>query len=94
MWISPRNPPEQNAYLLREASVNLVLYADVMEPAINGIQQVESAALRPYMMVPSLDEILNRQSPPYPFDVLYTDIKDEKCLVMHTSGSTGTLNTF
>lgn len=74
--------------------MNLVLYADVMEPAINGIQQVESAALRPYMMVPSLDEILNRQSPPYPFDVLYTDIKDEKCLVMHTSGSTGTLNTF
>ncbi|KAJ5522661.1 hypothetical protein N7513_013234 [Penicillium frequentans] len=46
-----------NAYLLREASVNLDLYADILEPAIEGIQQVESAAARPYMMVPSLDEL-------------------------------------
>ncbi|BAE59566.1 unnamed protein product [Aspergillus oryzae RIB40] len=90
-WVSPRNPPDHNLYLLLEAKVNLVLYADLMEPVVKGIQQLNSTAQIPYTVVPSVDEVLNGQSPPYPFDVLFADVKDERCLAMHTSGSTGTL---
>ncbi|EIT81335.1 hypothetical protein BDV35DRAFT_366335 [Aspergillus flavus] len=88
-WVSPRNPPDHNLYLLLEAKVNLVLYADLMEPVVKGIQQLNSTAQIPYTVVPSVDEVLNGQSPPYPFDVLFADVKDERCLAMHTSGSTG-----
>ncbi|GMG13179.1 unnamed protein product [Aspergillus oryzae] len=70
------------------AKVNLVLYADLMEPVVKGIQQLNSTAQIPYTVVPSVDEVLNGQSPPYPFDVLFADVKDERCLAMHTSGST------
>ncbi|KAE8319591.1 hypothetical protein BDV41DRAFT_520273 [Aspergillus transmontanensis] len=88
-WVSPRNPPDQNLYLLRGAKVDLVLYADLMEPVVQGIQQLDSTAQIPYMRVPSVGEVLNGESPPYPFDILYADVKDDRCLAMHTSGSTG-----
>ncbi|GAB1205121.1 hypothetical protein APSETT445_003791 [Aspergillus pseudonomiae] len=91
-WISPRNPPDHNLYLLREGKVNLLLYADAMEPVVKGIQQLDSASLISYLPVPSLEEVLNGQSRPYPFDVMFADVKDEKCLAMHTSGSTGTIS--
>ncbi|OGM49661.1 putative AMP dependent ligase/synthetase [Aspergillus bombycis] len=88
-WISPRNPPDQNLHLLCEGKVMLLLHADLMEPVVKGIQQLDSAALITYMPVPSLEEVLGGQSHPYPYDVVFADVKDERCLAMHTSGSTG-----
>ncbi|KAJ5949921.1 hypothetical protein N7454_001505 [Penicillium verhagenii] len=89
MWVSPRNPAEQNAYLLRQAGVSLILYADILETAVKGIQQIDRTSSWPSILVPSVGEVMNGRSSPYPYDALYEDIKNENCLIMHTSGSTG-----
>ncbi|KAJ6021746.1 hypothetical protein N7540_007250 [Penicillium herquei] len=89
LLISPRNSPVENLRLLREAKASLVLYADLLESVIKGIEQVDPASSISFLPVPSRDEILGSPSTPYIYDALFADIKNEKCMILHSSGSTG-----
>jgi hypothetical protein len=44
--------------------------------------------------VPSLADLIKSQAPPYRFEASWDDLKDEKCLILHSSGSTGTAMNF
>jgi hypothetical protein len=40
--------------------------------------------------VPSLADLIKSQAPPYRFEASWHDLKDDRCLILHSSGSTGT----
>lgn len=91
MFISPRNPTILNLGLLQQAHVHALLYADVMRPVAKSLQKFDPSMA--FKQVPPMAELLKLQSSPYRFDASYSEIKDEKCLILHSSGSTGIVMT-
>ncbi|KAJ5569820.1 uncharacterized protein N7459_009250 [Penicillium hispanicum] len=87
MFISPWNPVTLNLGLLQQADVSALLYADVLRSLAKGLQKFDPSMS--CKQVPPLAELLKSSSPPYRFNVSWSDIKDEKCLILHSSGSTG-----
>ncbi|KAJ5735356.1 uncharacterized protein N7483_000481 [Penicillium malachiteum] len=59
-----------------------------MEPVVKSIVQVDPASSIKSLPVPSRDDMLSAQSSPYIFDALFADVKDHKCMALHSSGST------
>ncbi|KAK2868034.1 hypothetical protein FQN49_003230, partial [Arthroderma sp. PD_2] len=89
LFISPRNTQLQNISMLRRSGCQVLLFAPELSTMVeklgSGIPALET------LKVPSLAEILDKSSIafPYPFTASYEDIKDDHCLILHSSGSTG-----
>lgn len=86
-FISPRNPITLNLGLLQQSDVSALLYADTLKAPARSLQKFDPSIS--CKQVPSMNEILKSESPAYPFDVSWSEIKDENCLILHSSGSTG-----
>ncbi|KAJ5172515.1 hypothetical protein N7492_005108 [Penicillium capsulatum] len=87
MFISPRNPSILNLGLLQQADVYALLYADFLRSMAKSLQKFDPSMS--CKQVPTMGDVLKSQAPHYPFNQSYTDIKDETCLILHTSGTTG-----
>lgn len=87
LFISPRNPVILNLGLLQQAHVHSLLYADVLRTMAIGLQKFDPAMC--CKQVPSMTDLLKTQAPPYRFDGSFAELKDERCLILHSSGSTG-----
>ncbi|KAJ5112356.1 hypothetical protein N7532_000401 [Penicillium argentinense] len=87
LFISPRNPAILNLGLLQQADVHALLYADVLRSMAKGLQKFDPSMS--CKQVPSMTDLLKSQTPRYPFDASFAELKDEKCLILHSSGSTG-----
>ncbi|KAJ5105513.1 hypothetical protein NUU61_002860 [Penicillium alfredii] len=87
MFVSPRNPTIQNLGLLQQADVSVLLYGEAMWPVAKNLRQFDSSII--FTQVPPLAEVLESQPPPYRFEHSFAEVKDEKCLILHSSGSTG-----
>ncbi|KAJ5176185.1 uncharacterized protein N7482_002062 [Penicillium canariense] len=87
MFISPRNPTILNLGLLQQADVNALLYADVLRSMAKSLQKFDPSMS--CKQVPSMVDLLRSQATPYRFQSSWNDIKDDRCLILHSSGSTG-----
>ncbi|KAJ5232385.1 hypothetical protein N7468_005341 [Penicillium chermesinum] len=69
------------------SDVSALLYADSLRSMAKGLQKFDpSMACK---QVPTMAELLQAESPEYPFEAAWADIKDQTCLILHSSGSTG-----
>ncbi|CAK46842.1 hypothetical protein CBS115989_1281 [Aspergillus niger] len=87
MFVSPQNTPIQNLGLLQEANVYGLLYADVMCSAAESLQQFD-----PFMQslqVPTLAELFKSKSSPFHWNASFEEFQNKRCLILHTSGTTG-----
>lgn len=87
MFISPRNPAILNLGLLQQADAYALLYADFLRPMAKSLQKFDPSMS--CKQVPTMTDLIKSQAPHYPFNASYSDIKDDKCLMLHTSGTTG-----
>ncbi|KAJ5938669.1 hypothetical protein N7466_001803 [Penicillium verhagenii] len=86
-FISHRNPITLNLGLLQQSDVSALLYADTLKSPAKSIQKFDPSISCKQM--PSMNDIFNSESPDFPFEASWSDIKDENCLILHSSGSTG-----
>ncbi|KAJ6103788.1 hypothetical protein N7486_004010 [Penicillium sp. IBT 16267x] len=86
-FISPGNPLTLNLGLLQQSDVSVLLYTDTLRAHARNLQKFDPCIS--CKEVPSMNEILKSESPSYPFDASWSEIKDENCLILHSSGSTG-----
>ncbi|KAJ5765091.1 hypothetical protein N7520_004650 [Penicillium odoratum] len=86
-FLSPRNPITLNIGLLQQSDVSALLYADTVRSPAKSLQKFDPSIS--CKQVQSMEEIFKAESPPYPFNTSWSEIKDENCLVLHSSGSTG-----
>ncbi|KAK2735825.1 putative NRPS-like protein biosynthetic cluster [Myotisia sp. PD_48] len=89
LFLSPRNTESQNASMLQRTKCQALLYADEMKSIINKLSGLVPTVL--VFRVRSLVEMLDShgKASPYYFEATYEEIKDEQCLILHSSGSTG-----
>ncbi|KAJ5368439.1 uncharacterized protein N7496_008199 [Penicillium cataractarum] len=87
IFISPRNPAILNLGLLQQVDVSALLYADVLRSMAKSLQKFDPSMS--CKQVPSLADLVKSQAPPYRFEASWHDLRDEKCLILHSSGSTG-----
>ncbi|KAI9794886.1 MAG: putative NRPS-like protein biosynthetic cluster [Peltula sp. TS41687] len=87
LFISPRNTKEQNSSMIERANCEKLLFSHEMQLPVSELQLINSA-LKTYD-VPSLREMLGAEPSIYPFEKSFSELQDEQCLILHSSGSTG-----
>lgn len=93
LFVSPRNQAAQNERMLLKSGCRALLYAEEMAMVSEALRvpQLSSVVLE---AVPSLKELL--QTPDdteiYPYERSFDEVRDEPCLILHSSGSTGKLS--
>lgn len=87
MLISPRNPITLNLGLLQQSDVSALLYADSLRSIAKGLQKFDPSMV--CKQIPTMAELFKAQSPGYPFESSWLNVKDQICLILHSSGSTG-----
>lgn len=85
---SPRNSTEAHRSLLGKLSCTTLL-APVPHPPF--VQTIVDVIPGPFnvMGVPSLDDLLTTEYPPFEYHKVYPDDASDRLVVLHTSGSTG-----
>ncbi|KAJ6018232.1 acetyl-CoA synthetase-like protein [Penicillium sp. IBT 35674x] len=85
---SPRNSTEAHRSLVGRLNCTTFL-APVPHPPF--VKTIVDAIPGPFnvMGVPSLDELLTTEYPPFAYDKVYPDDSSDRLVVLHTSGSTG-----
>lgn len=85
---SPRNSTEAHRSLLGKLNCTTLL-APVPYPPF--VQTIVDAIPGPFnaMGVPSLDDLLTTEYPPFKYHKVYPDDASDRLVVLHTSGSTG-----
>lgn len=93
LFISPRNQLFQNQGMIARSGCRAVFYAEEMSATADAFQGPQLQAVV-FQAVPSLEDLL--QTPEvteqYPFEKSFEQAKDEPCLILHSSGSTGSLS--
>lgn len=90
LFISPRNQSFQNEKMILQSECRALFYAEEMDIVSETLRvpQLQTIVIKP---VPSLDELL--QTPEdielYPYERSFDETRDEPCLILHSSGSTG-----
>ncbi|PHH64774.1 hypothetical protein CDD81_4036 [Ophiocordyceps australis] len=89
LFISPRNQSAQNQRMLVMSSCKALLYAQELCAAAEPL-----AARLPALVVqqaPLLDDLVATPlaTQHYPYDKTFDEARDEPCLILHSSGSTG-----
>ncbi|RAK99767.1 acetyl-CoA synthetase-like protein [Aspergillus ibericus CBS 121593] len=87
MFVSVQNTAIQNLGLLQEADVHGLLYADSECPVAESLQQFDP--FMPVLQLPALAELLKSRAPPFHWAGSFSDLQDKRCLILHTSGTTG-----
>ncbi|KAI0457437.1 male sterility protein-domain-containing protein [Xylaria acuta] len=89
MLPSPRNSREYQVELLRRSNSKTVLCARSHTRHIEELQDEDNLDLF-FAVVPELSEILeDTEVVAYPFNKSYSEIRKNKFMILHTSGSTG-----
>jgi acyl-coenzyme A synthetase/AMP-(fatty) acid ligase len=85
-YSSPRNSVAAHTHLLEAVECKIILVPDP-QPAM--IPSILAAFPLKVVKAPSVDELLNKTYPPYPFTKSFEQAKLDPLIVFHTSGSTG-----
>lgn len=89
MLPSPRNSKEYQVELLQRSNTKTMLCARSHTRHIEELQDEDSLDLF-FAIVPELSEILeDTEVAVYPFTKSYSEIRKNKFMILHTSGSTG-----
>lgn len=89
LFVSPRNPVEQNVSLLEQTKCNKFFYAEEMVNTARGLQQAIGEDLLEVILVAQFDECLDAYTKPYPFTKSFEEAMFDPVVVLHSSGSTG-----
>lgn len=89
LFISPRNQPSQNESMLRRSGCKAFFYAQEMAVVATSLGQAVPDLV--VMSIPALSELLDTplDTEHYAYDKTFEQARDEPCLVLHSSGSTG-----
>jgi acyl-coenzyme A synthetase/AMP-(fatty) acid ligase len=85
-FTSTRNSIAAHKFLLKSLDCTTFLTSSPTPPIINAIAAAYPLKL---LQVPSVQELLERKYPHYPYKKTFEDSKCDPLLVLHTSGSTG-----
>lgn len=83
---SPRNSIEAHRSLLERLNCTTLLTPVPHPPFLKAIVDAISLSV---MGVPSLDDLLTTDYPPFDYHKVYPDDSSDRLVVLHTSGSTG-----
>lgn len=72
---------------MHQTSCATVLYAPEVAPIVHAL--VASNPELQSVAIPSFQEMLESQSPTYPFEKDFSNARDEPVVILHSSGSTG-----
>jgi acyl-coenzyme A synthetase/AMP-(fatty) acid ligase len=72
---------------MRQTDCIVILHAAEVLPVVNAL--VASSPGIKCAEIPSFQEMLDSQSPVYPFNRSFADAKNEPIVILHSSGSTG-----
>ncbi|KAK8054430.1 NRPS-like enzyme [Apiospora saccharicola] len=93
LLISPRNRVSQNQSMLARTHCKALFYASEVSEVVKPLEQQASSGDVPALFcpVPSLEELLHttEDTETYPFEKTFEELRDEPCLILHSSGSTG-----
>lgn len=84
---SPRNAFSHNIALFNSAACRTLFYTVEMEPLTKVL--VDKLPCLNIFQVPSWEEMIESPAEHYPYLKTWEEAKNEKFLIMHTSGSTG-----
>ena len=84
---SPRNTWEMNWSLLQQTDCRKILVPSETDAALSKLPRERAGLL--LMGIPSFNELIEKESKPYPFDKTWGQGKWDPVLVLHSSGSTG-----
>lgn len=73
--------------LLQQVEVHALLHGNFMQSTAESLQKLDPTLI--CKEVPPLVDLLKPQSPPYRFNGSFAELKDQTCLILHSSGSTG-----
>ncbi|THV45864.1 hypothetical protein BGAL_0443g00110 [Botrytis galanthina] len=84
---SPRNSPAAHRALFGRLKCRTLITSNPIPPPANAIFD----AVKPlhHFTVPSVEELLIKQYPPYTLNKTFQELRQTHMVVMHTSGSTG-----
>lgn len=90
LFMSPRNRASQNHEMMRKSDCRALFYATEMSDAAANIQG-RGASNFFLREIPCLKDLLRASSDVklFPYEKQFDDVRDEPCLVLHSSGSTG-----
>ncbi|PWY82061.1 acetyl-CoA synthetase-like protein [Aspergillus heteromorphus CBS 117.55] len=83
---SPRNSPAAHRHLLQTLNCTKLLVTTPRPPPVAGI--IAAAPLDVFEL-PGVNDLLGTTHPHIPFTKTYPAAADERCVIVHTSGSTG-----
>ncbi|KAI0543532.1 hypothetical protein F4679DRAFT_568274 [Xylaria curta] len=89
LFISPRNQAGQNEGMILRAGCCALFYGEEMATVVETLQHGRlSIAIQP---IPSLDTLMQTSITidVYPYERTFDEARDEPCLILHSSGSTG-----
>ncbi|ROW14767.1 hypothetical protein VPNG_03833 [Cytospora leucostoma] len=90
LFISPRNHVVQNGNMIVRSGCRALFYAEELAPVAEALRarQLPGVVIE---SVPSLEELLltPEDTKLYPYDKSFDEARDEPCLILHSSGSTG-----
>ncbi|KAK5991668.1 Non-canonical non-ribosomal peptide synthetase FUB8-like protein [Cladobotryum mycophilum] len=89
LFVSPRNRVHQNQRMLERSDSKALLYAEELATVVEALTNSSFPLLM--KIVPSLDELLKtpEDTEHYPYEKSFDEARDEPCLILHSSGSTG-----
>lgn len=89
LFISPRNQISQNQRMLVNSDCRALFYGEELAPVAEPLEG--SHARLSLHKAPGLDELLQTSDDThqFPYDKTFDEARDEPCLVLHSSGSTG-----
>ncbi|CAG8951052.1 hypothetical protein HYFRA_00006450, partial [Hymenoscyphus fraxineus] len=85
-YSSPRNSITAHAHLLDAVACKTILVPDPQPPMIPSILAAFSMKV---IKAPTIDELINKPYPQYPYEKSFEQAKFDPLIVFHTSGSTG-----
>ena len=88
--LSQRNAVPTNASLLEQTRCSKFFHSSEMKPVIESVR--EAVETLEYVEVPSLEEMLDGESQPYPYSETFETAKRNPVVIIHSSGSTGKLS--
>lgn len=86
LFVSSKNPYDQNASLLEQLEARRFLYAPELEAAVRGVQAI-LPQLKAHPVAP-FDQWLDI-SKPFPYRKSFEETRSDPVLCLHSSGSTG-----
>ncbi|TVY78113.1 Non-canonical non-ribosomal peptide synthetase FUB8 [Lachnellula suecica] len=86
LFASPRNSIPAHIHLFNELDCKTMLTSSPVPPVVNAIVGAHPLKV---VEVPSVQDLLKKIYPHYPYNKTFEEAKDEPLLALHTSGTTG-----